>query len=90
MQQYGFGPGRESSISILIVEILEIESNPALLSLLAAGPLDDLISMETIDRIEREASANRRFRDLLGGVWYYRASDEPKARLDALVRDLSG
>ena len=50
----------------LIVAILEIETNPALLSLLAAGPLEDVISMETIDRIEREAQANERFRDLLG------------------------
>jgi hypothetical protein len=56
-----------------------------LLSMLAAGPLEDLIGMETIDRIEREAAANQRFRDLLGGVWYYRAPAELKARLDALV-----
>lgn len=71
----------------LIVEILEIETNPVLLSLLAAGPLEDVISMNTIDRIEREAKSNERFHDLLGGVWYYRASDELKARLDALVGD---
>jgi hypothetical protein len=57
----------------LIVEILKVETNPALLSLLAAGALEDVISMETIDRIEREAAANKRFHDLLGGVWYYRA-----------------
>lgn len=69
----------------LIVDILKIETNPGLLSLLAAGPLEDVISMETIDRIEREAAANKRFHDLLGGVWYYRASAELKARLDALV-----
>lgn len=69
----------------LILEILKIETSPVLLSLLAAGPLEDVISMETIDRIEREASADKRFRDLLGGVWYYRTSDELKARLDALV-----
>lgn len=71
----------------LIVAILEIETNPALLSFLAAGPLEDVISMQTIDRIEREAKSNERFHDLLGGVWYYRASDELKARLDALVSD---
>jgi hypothetical protein len=71
----------------LIVEILGIETNPVLLSLLAAGPLEDVISMNTIDRIEREAKVNTRFHDLLGGVWYYRASDELKARLDALVGD---
>jgi hypothetical protein len=69
----------------LIIEILKIETNPALLSLLAAGPLEDVISMATIDRIEREALVCKRFHDLLGGVWYYRASDELKARLDALV-----
>ena len=69
----------------MILAILEIETNPALLSLLSAGPLEDVISMETIDRIEREAQANKRFHDLLGGVWYYRASDELKARLDALI-----
>ena len=41
--------------------------------------------LRLIDRIEREASVNKRFHDLLGGVWYYRAPDELKARLDALV-----
>jgi hypothetical protein len=41
--------------------------------------------METIDRIEREACADKRFHDLLGGVWYFRAPDELKTRLDALV-----
>ena len=58
-----------------------------LLSMLAAGPLEDVISMRTIDRIEREAAANKRFRDLLGGVWYFRAPEELKARLDALIGD---
>jgi hypothetical protein len=72
----------------LIVEILNIETNPVLLSLLAAGPLEDVISMESIDRIEREAAMNKRFHVLLGGVWYYRASDELKARLDALVGEI--
>jgi len=71
----------------LIVEILKIETNPVLLSMLAAGPLEDVITMETIDRIEREAKADKRFHDLLGGVWYYRAPDELKARLDALIGD---
>jgi hypothetical protein len=71
----------------LIVEILKIETNPVLLSMLAAGPLEDIISMRTIDRIEREAAADKRFRDLLGGVWYFRAPDELRARLDALIGD---
>jgi hypothetical protein len=71
----------------LIVEVLRIETNSVLLSMLAAGPLEDVISMRTIDRIEREAGADTRFRDLLGGVWYFRAGDELKARLDALIGD---
>ncbi|MBI5262301.1 MAG: hypothetical protein HY852_10860 [Bradyrhizobium sp.] len=71
----------------LILEILKIETNPVLLSLLAAGPLEDVISMETIDRIEREAAADTRFRKLLGGIWYYGVRDELKARLDALIGD---
>jgi Family of unknown function (DUF6869) len=71
----------------LILAILEIETNPVLLSMLAAGPLEDVISMNTIERIECEAADNERFRDLLGGVWYFRASDELKARLDALIGD---
>lgn len=71
----------------LILEILGIETNPVLLSMLAAGALEDVISMRTIDRIEREAAANERFRDLLGGVWYFRAGEELKARLDALIGD---
>jgi hypothetical protein len=41
--------------------------------------------MSTIDRIEREAAVNKRFHDLLGGVWYFRAPEELKARLDALI-----
>ena len=69
----------------LILEILDIETNPVLLSMLAAGPLEDVISMNSIDRIEREAGADTRFRDLLGGVWYLRAPEELKARLDALI-----
>jgi hypothetical protein len=69
----------------LILEILRLETNPVLLSLLAAGPLEEVISIRTIDRIEREALINKRFHDLLGGVWYYRAQDELRARLNALL-----
>ena len=70
----------------LILEILKIETNPMVLSLLAAGPLEDIIGMETIDRVEREAAANDRFHDLLGGVWYSSAPQEIQTRLDAILR----
>lgn len=71
----------------MILEVLKIETNERMLGYLAAGPLEDVIGMNTIDRVEREAAANERFRRLLGGVWYYSAPDELKARLDALIKE---
>jgi hypothetical protein len=56
-----------------------------LLSLLAAGPLEDVISMKPSTASSARPAATRFRRSLLGGVWYYRASDELRARLDALV-----
>jgi hypothetical protein len=70
----------------IILEVLKIETNPNMLSYLAAGPLEDLITLDTIDMIEAEAKTNEGFRWLLGGVWYYTAPDELKARLDAIVQ----
>ncbi len=58
----------------MILEVLKVETNERMLAYLAAGPLEDVICMNTIDRVEREAAANKRFQRLLGGVWYYRAS----------------
>jgi hypothetical protein len=70
----------------LILEILKIEQQQSLLGLLAAGLLEDVISMDTIDRIEREANADDKFRWLLGGVWYWNEPEPLKARLDAIVQ----
>lgn len=70
----------------LILEILKIESNPALLSYLAAGSLEDVIDMRVIARIEREAFGNEAFRELLGGVWYSSKPDAVRTRLDAILR----
>jgi hypothetical protein len=56
------------------------------LAVLAAGLLEDVISAKTIDRIEREAAANEKFRWLLGGAWYWHNNPESlKERLDAIV-----
>ena len=64
----------------------KIETNPMLLSVLSAGPLEDIVSGETIDRIEREAAADPRFRDLLAGVWYTSKPASLQARLDAILQ----
>ena len=69
-----------------ILEILKIEDNPMMISLLAAGMLENVTGMHTIDRIEREAKANPRFLHLLGGVWYITAPEPLKARLDAILK----
>jgi uncharacterized protein DUF6869 len=69
----------------LVVAVLKTETNPFLLSVLAAGLLEDVIDMPVIDRIEREAAADPRFLALLRGVWYARKPDEVRARLDAIL-----
>ena len=48
-------------------------------SLLAAGPLEDLLSEHGpvfIDRLEQEATASKRFDHLLGGVWRLSMTDD--------------
>jgi hypothetical protein len=55
-----------------ILKILEQELTWEQLALLAAGPLEDLLSdhgNQFIERVEREAERNPRFNYLLGGVW---------------------
>jgi hypothetical protein len=69
----------------LVIAVLKIETNPFLLSVLAAGLLENVIDMQVMDRIEREAAADPRFLALLGGVWYSSKPDDVKARLDAIM-----
>jgi len=55
-----------------ILNILHREPDEAVLGILAAGPLEDLIHYHGdrfIDEIELEARQNPAFRHLLGGVW---------------------
>jgi hypothetical protein len=74
----------------MILEVLRIEHNPQVLSYLAAGPLENLVGMDTIERIEGEAAASEAFCALLGGVWYSTAEPELKVRLDAIVEGAHG
>lgn len=71
----------------MVLEVLRIEHNPQVLSYLAAGPLESLVGMDTIARIEREAADSEPFCALLGGMWYSTAEPELKARLDAILED---
>ncbi len=68
----------------LVKAILEIEDDPNVLGLLAAGMLEDLIPEEdgpVIDAVVAEAGRNPKFRHLLGGVWFYGMSPEVTERL---------
>lgn len=69
----------------LVKAILEIEDNPNVLGLLAAGMLEDLIPAEdgpVVDAVVAEAARNERFRHLLGGVWFYSMSPEVAEKLE--------
>ena len=69
----------------LVKAILEIEDNPNVIGLLAAGMLEDLIPDQdgpVIDAVVAEAARNEKFRHLLGGVWFYGMSPEVTARLE--------
>jgi hypothetical protein len=57
---------------VAILAILDREPADAVLGILAAGPLEDLIHHDGarfIDRIELQARRDPAFRHLLGGVW---------------------
>ncbi|MET0688871.1 MAG: DUF6869 domain-containing protein [Methyloceanibacter sp.] len=69
----------------LVKAILEIEANPNVLGLLAAGMLEDLIPSQdgpVVDAVVAEAARNPRFRHLLGGVWFYSMSPEVTEKLE--------
>jgi hypothetical protein len=69
----------------LVKAILEIEDNPNVLGLLAADMLEDLIPEDdgpVVDAVVAEAATDPRFRQLLGGVWFYGMSPEVTERLE--------
>ena len=74
-----------------IVQILQGELTEDQISVLAAGPLEDLLAMhgpQFIERVEREAEGNPRFNHLLGGVWQSRMSQEIWERVQKARREV--
>jgi hypothetical protein len=64
--------GRFEDCWSLVLEVLRLTSDPDVLGVLAAGPLEDIIEhagAAFIDRIERQAGADPAFRRLLEGTW---------------------
>ena len=67
-----------------ILRAVEFELTPEQLSVLAAGPLEVLLSEHGaafIERVEAEAAQNARFNYLLGGVWRLGMSEDVWARV---------
>jgi hypothetical protein len=69
----------------LVLRVLSQTEETALLSLLAAGLLEDLIcseDSEILGKVEEAATRDARFRRLLSGVWYSRVAAATAARID--------
>jgi hypothetical protein len=70
-----------------ILEILKRDLTEEQRSLLAAGPVETLLSRHGgafIERVEAEARNNAAFRELLGGVWRQDMPEEIWSRLLAV------
>ena len=69
-----------------ILEVLRHDLTEEQIALLAAGPLETLLSWHGphfIERVEQEATHNPRFRRLLGGVWQSDMSPEIWQRIES-------
>jgi len=70
-----------------ILKILEADSSETILSNLAAGPLEDLLSEhgeKFIDEVELKARQNPKFTKLIMGVWQGSMSAQVWSRIKAL------
>jgi hypothetical protein len=63
----------------LVLEVIKLDPSKEIIEVLAAGPLESLLSHHgesMIRKIELEAKTNSKFTNLLGGVWQQSISDE--------------
>ena len=74
------------SVILAILERIDAEPSSRLFQVLAAGPLEDLLSHHgsaLVDRVEAEAQRNPRFNLLLGGVWQNTMTEQVWSRVQA-------
>lgn len=74
----------------LIKSVLAKVSGEEMLSVLAAGPLEDVLAKhgsEVIDEVEALALQDHRFRELLFGVWRNTIDANTWARIERLRQD---
>jgi hypothetical protein len=73
-----------------VLGVLQHELTAEQFALLAAGPLETLLSRygcDYIERVEREAAQNPKFNYLLGGVWRCTAPQEVWERVQAVRKE---
>jgi len=73
---------------VIIEAIRQIDSNDAILSNLAAGPMEDLLGMHGdlfIDRIEVAASKDPQMKKLIGAIWQNAIPDNVWNRLKSIA-----
>jgi hypothetical protein len=71
---------------VMILEILKLNSSGKIQEVLSAGPLEDLLAKHgplVIELVESEAKQNKRFAQLLGGVWQSSMTKEIWERVQA-------
>ena len=71
----------------VLLDILNRDCSPPVMANLAAGPMEDLLAHhgpEFIDRVERQARQDVKFRSMLGGVWQNAMSDDIWRRVEAV------
>lgn len=74
-----------------ILAALELEFTGLQEAILAAGPLENLLSLhgeQFIERVEAEAARNPRFNHLLGGVWQCSMSEGVWGKVQAARREV--
>ena len=81
----------DPNVALAAIEyICGVDDSDAVMEILAAGPLENLLSRHgplIIDHVEAIASANPRFRELLGGVWSSTIASEVWNRIEKIRSD---
>lgn len=73
-------------VILAILSMIDAQPSSRLFQVLAAGPVEDLLSHHGdlfIARVEKQAHADERFKLLLGGVWKNEMSESTWARVQA-------
>jgi hypothetical protein len=83
---FAVGPEEQWRFILELIDAAVLASD-TVLQAIAAGPLEGLLGRfgsQIVDRVERRAGLDARFRRVLSGVWKHRMSDSVWARIRAI------